>query len=583
MTDVVWKIGGEAGYGIASIGLTFAKACARGGLHVFTDSGYPSRIRGGHNTFLARVSERPVHAHSDRCDILVALDAQTIEENGGEVNPGGVLIYDGEKDGEAARRLGRSDIELFSVPFIRMARELGVDVLMKNTITLGASMALLDYGADVVAEMIQKTYGRKGQAIVDANIRSLRAGFEFVKKNYNGKFSKRLRRVEGAPKRMVLDGNAAISLGAIQAGCKFLAQYPMTPSSAILSNLASVERKYNLVVKQTEDELAAMNMAIGAGYAGVRAMTATSGGGFSLMTEALGLAGSAEVPVVIVEGQRPGPSTGMPTWTEQGDLRFVLHASQGEFPRIVFAPGDVEECYYKTIEAFNLAEKYQVPAIILTDKFLAENYKTCELFRTGKEVAIERGKLLSDEEAAALKNNVKRFEFTEDGVSPRPLPGQEGGVHMVAGDEHNEFGEIEESELNRTRMMDKRMRKLEGILRELEPPKLLGKRDASVTLVGWGSTKGIALDAIEMLEEEGITASYIHFCNIGPFKAKEAKELLSSARKPILVENNSTAQLGGLIREQTGISFEHKLLKYSGRQLFPSEVFHFVREVVGGG
>ncbi|MEM4389246.1 MAG: 2-oxoacid:acceptor oxidoreductase subunit alpha [Candidatus Micrarchaeia archaeon] len=583
MTDVVWKIGGEAGYGIASIGLTFAKACARGGLHVFTDSGYPSRIRGGHNTFLVRVSERPVHAHSDRCDILVALDAQTIEENARELKPGGVLIYDGEKDGEAASKVGRADIELFNVPFIRIARELGVDVLMKNTITLGASMALLDYGVDIVAEMIRKTYGRKGAAIVDANIRSLNAGFDYAKKNYRGEFSKKLRRVKGAPRRMVLDGNAAISLAAVQAGCRFLAQYPMTPSSAILSNLAAIERKYNIVVKQTEDELAALNMAIGAGYAGVRALTATSGGGFSLMVEALGLAGSAEVPVVIVEGQRPGPSTGMPTWTEQGDLRFVIHASQGEFPRVVLAPGDVEECYYKTIEAFNLAEKYQVPVIILTDKFLAENYKTCEFFRTGREIRIERGKLLSDAEAARLGNEVKRFEFTEDGVSPRPIPGQPGGVHMVAGDEHNEFGEIDESELNRTRMMDKRMRKMEGILRELEPPKVLGSRHAMVTLVGWGSTKGIALDAIELLAEEGITANYIHFCNLWPFKAAEAKELLSSAKNLVLVENNKTGQLGGLIREQTGIEFKHRLLKYSGRQFFPSEIFHFVREVFGGG
>ena len=377
---------------------------------------------------------------------------------------------------------------------------------------------------------------------------------------------------------MLLTGNEAVSLGAIKAGCKFYAAYPMTPASSILHFMAAQERNFSLVVKHSEDEIAAINMTIGAGFAGVRAMTATSGGGFSLMSEALGLAAMTETPIVVVVSQRPGPSTGLPTRTEQGDLKFVLHASQGDFPRFVIAPGDVEECFHKTIEAFNLAEKYQCPAILILDKYLSESHKTAEEFEASG-VKIDRGLLLSDEEIEKT-GEFKRYEFTETGISPRTIPSQKGGVFTATGNEHDETGYLSEEKTVRTRMMDKRFRKFKQAEREIPEPKLFGPKDAEVTMIAWGSTKGPIKEAMKLLDHDGIRANFLQIIYINPFPANTVSRIIRASKRTVIVENNKTAHLASLIREKTGKEIEHKILKYDGRQFFPTEIHQRVKEAL---
>ena len=421
---------------------------------------------------------------------------------------------------------------------------------------------------------------------------------------------------------MLLTGNDAISLGAVKAGCKLVAEYPMTPSTSILHDMAAYAKDFNIIVKHTEDEIAAINMAIGAGWAGVRAMTGTAGGGYSLMVEALGMAGMCEIPVVCVEVQRPGPSTGLPTRTEQADLQFILHSSQGEFPRVVIAPGDYNECFYHTFQAFNLAEKYQLPVIVVSDKHLSESIQTVELFET-KDLKVERGKLLSQKELdglleksreflaannggtmaqkgfgglAAKENyispdgNFLRYKNTDDGISPRTLPGMPGGIHRAATDEHDETGDLTETEENRTMMVDKRARKLEAALKELPAPQLLGpggtpekSAKADITFVTWGSPKEAVLEVLELLAADGIKANMLQIVYMIPFHTKEISAILEKAKHVIGVEQNSEAQLCALIREKTGFLIEDKILKYSGRQFTAHEIYEKTKALFPGG
>jgi len=509
---ISWMIGGEAGYGIMAAGTTFAKACSRGGLHVFINSEFPSLIKGGHNISLVRVDEEEIYSHLDTVDLLVALNQETVDLHLSEIVPGGGIIYDGEQINVTKDTLKREDIVLYSIPLTKIIRELGVELLLRNTVVVGASMAILDYDFGLLEGAIRDSFGKKKGEIVEQNVKAARMGYNYVKQNICQECGYKLE-PRKAPERMLLTGNDAIAMGAIKAGCKFYAAYPMTPVSAILHTMAEKAKEFNIVVKQTEDEIAAMNMIIGAGFAGVRAMNATSGGGFSLMVEALGLAAMTETPIVTVEGQRPGPSTGQPTHTAQGDLKFLLSAGQGEFVRIVIAPGDREECFYETFNAFNLAEKFQVPVLILVDKFLAEDYKTTEFFEHSH-LKIERGKLLSQEELNKI-SEYKRYLNTEDGISPRALPGQLNGVHCAPSTEHDEAGfSHEASEALMTpevvkMMLEKRMRKLSSIEKELKPPKLYGPQDADITLVSWGSTKGPIFEAMKLLGKDGIKANFL--------------------------------------------------------------------------
>ncbi len=388
---LTWLVGGEAGYGITTMGQMFARACSRGGLNVFGYVEYPSLIRGGHNTAMVRVAKEKVHAHSDKIDIMLALNKETIDLHRGEMAEGGVIIYDGESVslGEDEKTRLRRGVTLFSVPLAKITKDLGAERVMRNTVALGACFSVMGLGFDPVENVLETTFERKGKEVVEFNVKVAKAGFEYAAQNFKGSFTKSVAAVPGAPKRMVISGNEAIALGALKAGVKFMAAYPMTPVTTIMLVIAKYGVKHNIVMKHSEDEIAAINMAIGAAHMGVRAMTATSGGGFSLMSEALGMAGITETPLVVVEGMRPGPSTGLPTWTDQADLRFVMHASQGEFPRVLFAPGDMTEAFEMTLKAFNLAEKYQMICMILTDKYLGESVQSVEPFET--EYKVDRG------------------------------------------------------------------------------------------------------------------------------------------------------------------------------------------------
>jgi len=390
--------------------------------------------------------------------------------------------------------------------------------------------------------------------------------------------------VKGAPKRMLMNGNEALAMGALAGGCRFVSAYPMTPATSIVEWLAALPHEYGVVTKHTEDEIAAACMAIGASYAGARAMTATSGGGFSLMVEAMGLAGMTEVPLVIMEAQRGGPSTGLPTRTEQSDLLFVINAAQGEFPRIVTAPGTVEECFEAGWRAFNLAEKYQCPVVVLTDTFLASSLRTVDADAIDfNSVEIDRGPTLTYEELDRLSDGYQRFQFTETGVSPRAFPGHPRSVFPTSSDEHDEMGHITEENENRRRMMRKRMGKLREAEKEVRPPSWYGPGTADFTLVCWGSTYGPCKEAADLINAAGGSANVLHFSDLWPMPVDAAAAALARCRLTVAVEQNYTSQLARLLRMTVGIQVDATLNKYDGRSFAPGEIVAGLSKEVASG
>ena len=477
------------------------------------------------------------------------------------------------------QKIGRNDVNLYPVPLLKIAQENGGKI-MRNVVAMGATLALADFDLELFNSVLRDNFGKtKGVEVAESNIKALKAGYDYAKQNFANSFRYRLKKI-GKGGRIFMSGNEAISAGAIKAGCKFFAAYPMTPASSILHTMASFEKDYNIVVKHTEDEIAAMNMAIGANFAGVRAMTATSGGGFALMTEAFGLAAQTETPLVVVNAMRPGPATGMATHSGQGDLRFILHAAPDDFPRIVLAPGTVEECYYLTFYAFNLAEKYQLPVVILTDKYLGESFATTEKF--GANLKIDRGALATKEELEALTNNggYHRYKITDSGVSLRSVPGQSGGEHVASSYEHDEEGFEREEEDNKNKMASKRFKKFEMASKRIPQPELAGPDDADLTIVGWGSTKGPILEAMRMLDKEGVKTNYLQIVFVSPFPEKSVESILKRAKEAVIVENNQTAQMASVIRENTGIKIENRILKYDGRPFSPEELYTKFKEIL---
>ncbi len=579
---LTWLVGGEAGYGITTMGQMFARACARGGLNVFGYVEYPSLIRGGHNTAQVRTSAGPVGAHSEKIDILLALNKETIDLNAPQMSEGGVIIYDGETVVLDATKY--AGLKLVSVPMARITKELSADRVMRNTVALGASFGIMGLGFEPVENVLNTTFERKGADVVGFNVSVAKAGFDYVAANYKEPFKKTIAVVKNAAPRMVISGNEAIALGALKAGVKFMAAYPMTPVTTVMLVIAKYGVKHNIVMKHAEDEIAAINMAIGAAHMGVRAMTATAGGGFSLMVEALGMAAITETPLVVVEGQRPGPSTGLPTWTDQADLRFLMHASQGEFPRVIFLPGDVTECFEMTLKAFNTADKYQMLCMILTDKYLGESVQSVAPFT--HEYKVDRGLLMTMDDAMKLKQgDYKRFEFTENGVSRRTRPGFPNTVYAVSTDEHKEDGDLDEGAENRIKMVDKRAQKLITLKREylsdVEMCELHGPADADLTLIGWGSTKGPILEAMEVANENGLKVNFLQIKIVLPFPNEQVAAILGKAKKMVLVENNSEGQMGGVIREKTGVDITDRLLRYDGRPLNPAEILVKIYSTLG--
>ena len=572
-----WKIAGEAGYGIKVTGLMFARTMARGGLHIFDHSEYPSLIRGGHNTYHVTVGKSPIHCFHENVDLLICLNQNAVNNHPAEITGQGAAILDSGDKSLNLAPLKKKKVKIFPIPLKEIAQKAGGKEVMQNTVALGATVALIEYDFKILEGVIRDMFAKKGAKVVNLNIRIAKKGYDYANKNFPD-FPHAVDKVAKSPKRLVITGNEAEALGAVRAGCKFLSAYPMTPSTAILHFLAAQEHTHNVVYKQTEDELAAIGMALGASFSGARSMACTSGGGFALMNEMFGMAGLHELPLVIAEVMRTGPATGLPTWTEQGDLRFVRHSAPGEFPRVILTPGDPKECFFEMIRAFNLADKYQIPVVVLTDKHVGESHKTEDLFDTSK-VKIDRGKILTQAQLTKVKN-YKRYLVTKDGVSLRSLPGQKNGIYQANSDDHDERSYSTEDAKIRNAQVEKRARKLIGAERDVPKPKVIGAKKPAVTIISWGSTKGPVLEAMKTLKKEKAGVAFMHVPCPYPFPTKEVKEAFKVSKKVLVAENNSEGQLAGMIQENTLQEVKHTLLKYSGRQLTPLEVVNKVKKLV---
>jgi len=573
-------IGGDAGQGIESSGAGFCKALARSGLHVFSVQDHRSRIRGGHNFYLIKTAAQPITSWTEPVQLVIALTPETIEQHLPKIVPGGALLYDQEFNVDPAP-IKNSQVLPVPVPFNQIAIDTGGNKVMANTAALGAVAGLTRLPLESIFSVIQDNFKKKGESIIQTNIAVAQAAFDYVVAEYGTRYEWQLQKID-TPPRMVINGNQAIGLGALTAGCNFTAAYPMTPATSVFQWLTDHADRYGIVSKQTEDEIAAICMGIGAAHVGARALIPTSGGGLSLMTEGLGLAGITETPIVVVVAQRPGPATGLATRTEQADLLFVIHASQGEFPRIVLAPGTIEQCFYNTIRAFNLAEKYQTPVFIMTDAFLAGSIRTLEKTQLDfQAVQIDRGELLTVSELDQLTESYKRYAFTESGISQRVVPGHPRAIFHATSNEHDESGFLTEEAEMRTKMQTKRMKKLALAEKEMNPPQRYGPHSAENTFICWGSTIAPLEAAMQILnQEKAQTANIFQFIDLWPMPAEKVRSVLNNTNRLITVEGNSTGQLARLLKMTAGIDVTRHILKYDGRPFSPEYILKQFKEVV---
>lgn len=570
--DHAIKIGGEAGQGLVTVGEMLSGVFAKSGYHVFSHQDYESRIRGGHNFYFIRVSDAPVSSVLETTDIVVALDKASMELHAKELTEDGFLIYDKETLKEEA--FGDRFID---VPFKRLAMEAGGSAVMANTVASGAVLGMLGVDLEPLLELIKARFKKKGDEVVEDNAKAARSGYDYAKEH-----CPECRFTPASPlgPKTMITGIEAIALGAIASGVKFYSAYPMTPSTGIMNNLAARADRYGLVVEQAEDEIAAINIALGASFAGARAMTGTSGGGFALMVEGLSLAGMTETPIVIAEGQRPGPATGFPTRTEQGDLLFILHAGHGEFPRVVFAPGTPEEAFHLTNRAFDLAEKYQIPAFVLFDQYLADSQWTYDKFNT-EGLVFNNYRLRGEEFAKA--EDYKRYAYTESGVTPLGVPGDSRHVVVADSDEHDEEGHIVEDAETRIRMTKKRLfKKLESLKKEIRPPLHYGEKSPEIVLVGWGSTYGVIREAVDALNMDGKKAALLHFSELYPFPSSgDHMRMLEGARLAACIENNATGQFARLMGAETGFEFSASVNRFDGRPFTVDYILKELKDVIG--
>ena len=572
--EVTLRVGGAAGDGIASTGESFAKICARSGLNVFAYNSYQSVIRGGFIWLQVHAGRQDIHSHGDNLDFLIALNQKELERNHGDIADGGGIIFNSDKIKTDKIEINEK-VKLFPIPVNGIISKFGKNPILQNTVALGALVKLVGMEYDILENVITDYFGKKKRSALEVNLSVSKAGYEYAEANFE-KMDFDLE-CDYNKHRHLLTGNQSIALGAIAAGCQFYCAYPMTPASSILNWLDAKAAQTKMVVKQAEDEIAVLNMAIGAGFAGARSMVGTSGGGFSLMTEAVGLAAQTETPVVIINSMRGGPSTGLPTKTEQADLFQAIGASQGDFPKMVVAPSDVEDCFYTVTEAFNIAEKYQIPAIVLSDLLLSEHMETVEEL----DFDMEHYK---EELGKPNGGRFRRYEFTENGVSQRSIPGVEGTIFQATSDEHNDFGDIISDvftdEEMRARMQQKRMRKMGYLLKELPEPKLQGDSDADITLVGWGSTAPIIKEAMEVIQNDGIRVNHLHLKSLVPFHSDVVKNILNNAKNVLDIETNYTGQLSKLITMETGFTITNKLLKYDGEPIYSKHIINKIKEVI---
>ncbi len=546
-------IGGEAGQGLVTIGDLLVRSLVRSGYYVVVTQDYMSRIRGGQNAFIIRVSTEKLQSPQESVDLLLALSKETVEHHRDKMAPGAIIAVDETHPGDAPG--------LLKVPYKELAEGRYV-----NVAALGVAGSLLGLDRQVIVDALEKAFGKKHPEAVTKNTEALAKAYEWSDSRAEAAF--KLEPPIDPVSRLTMNGNEAIALGALAAGVKFCSFYPMTPSTSIALNLAARAEKMGLVVEQAEDEIAAINMAIGASFAGAPSIVTTSGGGFALMCEGVSLAGITETPVVVAMVQRPGPATGLPTRTEQGDLEFLLHAGHGEFPRVIFAPGDVEECYSLTRNAFDLAERYQGPAFVLSDQFLADSYRAVDPFNLTEGPIVDP----AGNHAAKIDTPYQRYALTDNGVSPRLLPGLSEHLVVADSDEHTPHGHIAEDLQVRIRMNDKRLKKSAGLEKETIPPLWSGDEKPELLLVSWGSSKGAVLEAAAGLRSEGGKTAVLHFSQIWPLVPEQFLSRLEEAGRVVSVEGNATAQFTRLLRRETGFHIRRSILRYDGLHLTPEYI-----------
>lgn len=587
-----WKISGEAGFGITTVGLTFSKICIRHGLQIFDYAEFPSLIRGGFTNYEITVAERCLGTLQKQLDMLISLRQDGFDRDAHRLTKNSVVLYDQDTVKVAG------DFIQIPIPFKAIRTKHKAFQVMVNTISLGATLALLDWDISSFNDILEEEFGRKGQEIIDHNKRLAQEGWDHVKgllaqdPNLQARiheaitskplFAQHKLAVKDR-KSIIVSGNEAYALACVVADCRTYFAYPMSPSSSVLTVLAAWAKDTKMIVRHVEDEIAVISEALGSAYAGVRSSVGTSGGGFALMVESISYAGVAELPLVIYLAQRPGPATGLPTWTGQGDLLFTVHAGHGEFPKIVLAPGDVQEMLELTTQAYNIADVYQVPVIVVSDKYLAESHETVskEWFdNLASSYAVNRGKIVQKTDQSPYL----RYKDSPDGISEYLIPGVQAGPFWQANSyEHLEDTHTTEEGSEVIKQVDKRRRKLQTYLdsKDFHLPKVFGDLDtAKIVFVSYGSNKAPIQYAQEQLQEAGTQTAYIHFTHLYPLPELAIKPMFQKSAKYVLVENNNEGQFGQLLREQCGITIEHKLLKYDGRPIFAHEIVSFVQNLL---
>lgn len=570
----VWKVAGAAGEGIMTTGLLFSKICARHGLYVFDYPEYPSLIKGGHNTYQVHASKTPVYSQKSTVDLLVALNKDALKLHQDELTEDTFIFYDQEDDKIDIAKYNLK-AKTINLPMVKLAKEAGAEKVMSNNVALGASICFFGLDLGVLDQLIANIFADKKPEVISLNKRCATAGYNFLKTQTQP--PPQVVKDE-AVRLFTMTGNEAIALGALAGGLQFYTSYPMTPSSSILHVLAEKAKDTKIVVKHAEDEIGAVNMALGASFAGTRSMTGTSGGGFCYMVEALGLSGIAELPLVIVESMRPGPALGMPTWTAQGDIKFIISASHDEFPRFVLAPGDAKEAFDLSRKAMELAEKYQTPVILCSDKYLSESRYSLKF----ESPVFENTRFgFTASPVPDQTGFYPRYEENDTGISQRSTPGQTDGIHITNSYEHDIYGFSTEDPHVRKSQQDKRFKKLVKMALEIPPQFWDGEPGSKITFISFGSTKGPLCQARNLLKTEGIPTNMLNLSWLTPFPQKQVEEAIKSSQNIVVVEENSQGQLASLITQETGIKIKNRLNRYDGRPFYPEEIVDFVKNFKG--
>lgn len=573
--DFALAIGGEAGQGIATPGDILARIIVRRGLHLSTYNSYQSIVRGGHIFLTMRISDAEVQNHGDKLDLLICLNQDTMDRHQRLMGPDTRIVYNSDTVNPGTEDIG-ADLCGFPLSELTDSR----NRLIQNTVAMGVTIALMGIDFSVLEESLALRFERQGQEMVDQNVSVAKAGFDYAKEHF--------RPFEQTPptgekQLAVWAGNEAMAMGGAAAGVKFYAAYPMSPSTGVLHWMASNARNLGIMVRQVEDEIGVANMVLGAGQSGTRSMCATSGGGFALMTEAVGAAAMMEIPAVFIDVQRAGPSTGVPTKTEQGDLWQALGASQGDFERIIVTPTDCLDAFNTMAEVFNLTDKYQCPGIVISDLYISEGRFSVDPDKINMHPKIDRGQLITE---GSEGGEFLRYKDTESGISPRPIAGLEGYVHVAPTDEHDEDSTLLSDEFTnphrRRAMVEKRARKFDHILDDIAPPVLRGPAGADVTLVGWGSTDGIIAEAVDALNAEGISVNHLQIKWMVPFHGDNIMETLSKSKRTIIVENNFSGQFARYLRSETGFAADGHIRKYDGEPFMPHHIVDGVKAQIKG-